>query len=242
VGWTGFAQGLFIDKFGNIREDSSQPGCTGPPDGQLVLIHDCIIRIRLETDTENPNYNNVVIDRYKDDNGDGLPDTSTPFQTTTIRNGGVSNVQPVWEGGRRLALLSPGASCEGSNTWPQSGNMSQGGNTCRRVLTWADIDNNGLVGGTERLEFKAANAATFCPYLGGKAVIYCNSANTAAITAADITADPNLTGCLGLTRTTCAQNEATNIINWIRGSSVSGLRDRTFNVLNDSGATVQAQW
>src|SRR5439155_5849309 len=97
VGWTGFAQGLFIDKFGNIREDSSQPGCTGPPDGQLVLIHDCIIRIRLETDTENPNYNNVVIDRYKDDNGDGLPDTSTPFQTTTIRNGGVSNVQPVWE-------------------------------------------------------------------------------------------------------------------------------------------------
>src|SRR5439155_25285049 len=39
VGWTGFAQGLFIDKFGNIREDSSQPGCTGPPDGQLVLIH-----------------------------------------------------------------------------------------------------------------------------------------------------------------------------------------------------------
>src|SRR2546426_2323692 len=31
IKWTGFAQGLFVDSFGNIREDYSQPGCTGPP-------------------------------------------------------------------------------------------------------------------------------------------------------------------------------------------------------------------
>src|SRR5207245_4102820 len=35
---------------------------------------------------------------------------------------------------------------------------------------------------------------------------------------------------------------ATNLITWVRGSAVSGLRDRTFNVVNDSGAIVQAQW
>src|SRR5439155_4825641 len=154
--------------------------------------------------------------------GDGLPDTTTPFPTVALSTGGVSNVQPMWEGGRRLALLSPGATCEGSNTWPKSGAMSQGGNTCRRILTWADINNGGDVGSSEALEFSTANAATLCPYLGASLVLDCNSS-----VAADKTA---------------AQNEATNIINWVRGSAVSGLRDRTFNVVNDSGATVQAQW
>src|SRR3989454_10465604 len=43
IKWTGFAQGLFVDSLGNIREDSSGPGCTGPPDGKLVLEHDCKI-------------------------------------------------------------------------------------------------------------------------------------------------------------------------------------------------------
>src|SRR2546425_2629934 len=97
--------------------------------------------------------------------------------------------------------------------------MSQGGTTCRRILTWADFDNDGLVGSSERIEFRSTPfvLSRLCPYLGGNAVLYCNSTNADAITPDDITADPNLTGCLGLTRKTCAQNEATNIINWIRG-------------------------
>jgi len=192
-----------------------------------VLIHDCIIRVRLETDPTSPNFNSVVVDRFKDDGtapgsvaGDGLPDTTTPFQTVALSTGGVSNVQPIWEGGRRLALLNPGASCEGSPTWPISGNMSQGGSSCRRIVTWADLNNGGDVGGTETLEFSAANAATLCPYLGGSNVLTCVSGGAGG----------------------AGQTEATNIINWVRGSSVSGLRDRTFNVVNDSGATVQVQW
>jgi type IV pilus assembly protein PilY1 len=230
--WTGFTQGLFIDKFGNLREDYSGSGCTGLPDGKLVLTHDCIIKVRLETDPTSPNFNSVVADRFKDDGtapgsvaGDAVADTTTPFQTVALTINGVSNAQPLWEGGRRLALLSPGATCESSTTWPIAGNMSQGGNTCRRILTWADLSNGGDVGGgagTETLEFSTANAATLCPYLGGSLVLNCNSSVAANKTA--------------------AQNEATNIITWIRGSSVSGLRDRTFNVVNDSGTTVQAQW
>src|SRR3989442_3153559 len=254
VAWTGFTEGLFIDKFGNIREDYSAPGCTGPPDGKMVLTHDCIIRVRLETDPTSSNFESVVIDRFKDDGscvpttscvaGDGLADTATPFQTVAVTTGGQSNVQPIWEAGRRLALLSPGATCESSNTWTKAGNLTESGRNCRRILTWADINNDGLVGGTERLEFTKAGTNTFtlCPYLGAKTVVYCNSTNAVPITAGDITLDQNLTGCLGLTRKTCAQNEATGIINWIRGSSVTGLRDRTFNVVNDSGAIVQAQW
>src|SRR5881409_2882441 len=256
VVWTGFMQGLFIDTFGNLREDYSSAGCTGPPDGKLVLTHDCIVKFRLETNPTSPNFNGVVVDRFKDDGsapgsvaGDGIADTTTPFQTVALSTRGVSNVQPIWEGGRRLALLSPGATCEGSSTWPISGNMSQGGTTCRRILTWADFDNDGLVGSSERIEFRSTPfvLSRLCPYLGGNAVLYCNSTNADAITPDDITADPNLTGCLGLTRKTCAQNEATNIINWIRGCpettcNGTGLRDRKINVLNDSGGIVQAQW
>src|SRR5439155_4779852 len=125
VVWTGYTQGLFIDTFGNLREDYSASGCTGPPDGKLVLTHDCIIKVRLDTNPTSPNFNSVVVDRFKDDGsapgsvaGDGIADTTTPFQTVALSTGGVSNVQAIWEGGRRLALLSPGATCEGSTAWP----------------------------------------------------------------------------------------------------------------------------
>src|SRR5712691_4214605 len=224
VCWTGLMQGLFIDQFGNLREDYSAAGCTGPPDGKLVLTHDCIVKFRLETNPASPNFNKVVVDRFKDDGsapgsvaGDGVADTTTPFQTVALSAPGVSNVQPIWEGGRRLALLSPGATCEGSSTWPISGNMSQGGNTCRRILTWADFDNDGLVGSSERIEFRSTlfGFSGLCPYLGGQLVAYCT--DDALITAADIAANPAFTAnncVVGTVRKTCALNEAKGIINW----------------------------
>jgi type IV pilus assembly protein PilY1 len=231
--WTGYAQGLFIDKFGNLREDYGADGCTGPADGKLVLKHDCIIKVRLETNPSNPNLGSVVVDRFKDDGtaagsvaGDGVADTTTPFQTVSLSTGGVTNLQPLWEAGRRLALLDPpGATCESASTWPNAGTMTQGGSTCRRILTWADLSNGGGVGGgsgTETLEFSTANVANLCPYLGGSLVLDCNSSVAANKTA--------------------AQNEATNIIDWTRGVQVTGLRDRMFNVVDDAGATVQRTW
>src|SRR3989441_6301997 len=212
--WTGYTHGLFIDTFGNLREDYSASGCTGPPDGKLVLTHDCIIKVRLDTNPTSPNFNSVVVDRFKDDGsapgsvaGDGIADTTTPFQTVALSTGGVSNVQPIWEGGRRLALLSPEATCEGSSTWPISGNMSQGGTTCRRILTWADFDNDGLVGTSERVEFRSTPLVLsgLCPYLGGQLVIYCT--DSAPISAADFAANPGFSanGCaVGTVRKTCA--------------------------------------
>src|SRR5437899_1925024 len=249
VVWTGYTQGLFVDTFGNLREDYSASGCTGPPDGKLVLTHDCIVKFRLETNPASPNFNKVVVDRFKDDGsapgsvaGDGIADTTTPFQTVALSAPGVSNVQPIWEGGRRLALLSPEATCEGSSTWPISGNMSQGGTTCRRILTWADFDNDGLVGSSERIEFRSTPfvLSRLCPYLGGQLVAYCTDSDP--ITPDDVAANPAFpaNGCaVDTVRKTCALKEATNIINWVRGSQVIGLRDRTMNVLNDSGAIVR---
>jgi type IV pilus assembly protein PilY1 len=286
VAWTGYAQGLFIDKLGNLREDYSAPGCTGPPDGLLVLTHDCIIKIRLDTATfsvrvdrfvdangdgraDDQNGDAIISDGFTDTNNDGilnspqslcnasgtgtalcpLGSAATPkdapsdaIASALLTSNGLSNIQPLWEGGRRLALMSPGATCESSTNWPQSSNLTESGSNCRRILTWADLDNGGDASTNEQVEFSTASAFTLCPYLGGKAVKYCNGDNSSNITAADTTADPDLTGCTGITRRACAQNEATTIIDWIRGNPVTGLRDRTFNVVNDAGVQVQAQW
>lgn len=230
VKWTGFTQGLFIDTFGNLREDYSADGCAGSPDGKLVLKHDCIIKVRLDTAT-----NDVKVDRFKDDNGDGLADSTTPTSTVSLKE-----VQPIWEGGKRLALLDPGASCPADT----------GGVSCRRILTWLDVTNGGGVSNasnsygtfdaasskTEYGEFSAATTtkvAMLCPYLGGSLVADCNSAVAANKTA--------------------ALNEATGIINFIRGcdeldtglaycTQITGLRRRQVSLKNDTGATVTKTW
>ena len=248
VTWTGAMQGLFVDKFGNLREDYSLPGCTGPPDGKLILEHDCIVKFRLDSNPLSPTFGQVLVDRFRDDNGDGIADTAAPFQTVTLTTGGVSNVQPILEAGRQLALLDPGTTCESANNWPKSGTLTQSGRLCRRILTWADLSNGGGVSSNEQLEVSTANKATLCPYLGGFVVLHCNGDNTLIIDAAAITADPSIAGCIGITRRACAQNEATGIINFVRGCSVSvcaeqaGLRNRMFNVLDNSGAQVQKVW
>jgi type IV pilus assembly protein PilY1 len=246
VAWTGFTQGLFVDTFGNLREDYSAVGCTGPPDGQLILKHDCIIKIKLNSTT-----GSVEVDRFEDADGNGAADSLLPTSTQPLTTNGISNLQPLWEAGRQLALLDPQASCESSATWPKAGNMGTSGRTCRRILTWMDLDNNGAKGGgagTETLELSVANAATICPYLGGAAVAYCTDSNPALITAPDIVADPGLAGCTGLTRRTCAQNEAIGIINFVRGCDPAvcaeqvPLRNRIMNVINSGGAQVQKVW
>ena len=202
VSWIGYLQALFIDSFGNLREDFSAPGCTGAPDGKLILKHDCIVKLRYDSTS-----GAVKVDRYQDADGDGAADTVAPFQTVDLKD-----VQASWEGGRRLALTTPGASCA-ANT---------GGATCRRILTWADVNNDGDVDVAERLEFTVANESTLCPFLGGALVANCVSGTAAQRTA--------------------AQNEATNIINWIRGNTVAGLRNRVRQVTDDAGVTGPAVW
>ena len=202
--WTGYTQGLFIDWFGNLREDFSALGCTGSPDGKLVLSHDCIVKMKLD-----PGTGEVIVERYRDDDGDGVADSTTPSSTGTLRD-----IQPIWEAGRRLALTDPDVTCP-ANT---------GGVTCRRILTWMDISNAGGVGPSveEYNEFAPGRVGYLCPYLGGSLAIDCNSSNT--------------------TNKTNARNEATNIINFVRGLQVSGLRDRQLNVKDDTGASVTKVW
>src|SRR3989442_1757162 len=216
IKWTGFAQGLFVDSFGNIREDYSQPGCTGPPDGKLVLEHDCIIKTRFDSTT-----NEVKVDRFKDDGtatgsvaGDGVADTSTPFETVSLKD-----IKPIWEAGARLAYLTPGtASC----TLPNAGI------SCRRILTWTDNNFDKAVASSEVIELIDANKATLCPYFGARRVGDCNSSVAADKTNALLEASNVINFTRGLDgKTLCI-------------SGAECLRDRSITVRNPDDVTSSA--
>lgn len=170
IKWTGYTQGLFLDEFGNMREDTDA-------DGKLVYKNDYIVQTRYDT-----NGGEVKVDRYKDQDGDGKADTSTPFETVSLKD-----IKPIWEAGRRLALRDA---------------------SDRKVLTWVDSDNDGIVDAGEQSQFTTANATTLGPYL---------RAGTAPYT-------------------------ASNIIDFIRGVQVAGLRDRQVTVADDSGGAALHVW
>lgn len=127
ITWTGYAQGLFLDAFGNVREDTNG-------DGKLVFNQDAIIRSRLDSAT-----GDVKVDRYRDADGDGKADSSTPFETVGLRD-----IAPIWEAGKQLALTAASA---------------------RKLLTWVDANDDGVVDAGEQIAFTVDNATTLRPYL-----------------------------------------------------------------------------
>jgi type IV pilus assembly protein PilY1 len=212
VNWYGFTQGLFIDTFGNIREDSDR-------NGRLTLKTDQIVTLSFDTGTST-----VSVKRCPDSDGDGKADSAAVPPCSNVL---LSDIKPIWEAGARLAWLDPGdpdAECE----------VEQAGVSCRRILAWADLNNDHVVASSEVLQFRQANKGTLCPYLAGTKVADCNSTDSA--------------------RQTTARTEAANLINFHRGDDgrtlclVSGdpstcLRDRSSQVLNPGSPndTVGAQ-
>ncbi|MCX5723712.1 MAG: PilC/PilY family type IV pilus protein [Nitrospirae bacterium] len=164
IKWTGYTQGLFLDTFGNLREDTNA-------DGRLVYSEDKIVRTRFDSAT-----NTVFVDRYHDADGDGRADSATAYESIGLRE-----MKGVWEAGKRLALTDPAN---------------------RTLLTWVDLNNNGLVDSGEQLSFTTANSATLSPYLRPSASPY------SAIN----------------------PYSSDNIINFIRGVQVTGMRDRQLTV------------
>ena len=146
-------------------------------DGKLVYENDYIVKTRYDNNPNSLTYGTVLVDKYVDANGDGFADSTTP----TISGLALKDILPFWEGGKQLANLASSA---------------------RNVLTWVDIDNDGLVDAGEEMQFSTANSATLSPYLRAGAAPY--------------TAD--------------------NIINFVRGDEIAGLRTRMVEVPIGSGA------
>ncbi|MCP9438721.1 MAG: PilC/PilY family type IV pilus protein [Nitrospira sp.] len=174
VKWTGYTHALFIDSFGNFREDTNQ-------DGVLDYSVDRIVTTRYDDDPSSPTYRSVLVDKYEDLNGDGQADSTTPV----VLGGSLKSIIPIWEAGKELALASASS---------------------RRILTWVDVNNNGLVDPGEQMDFSTANCTTLRDYLR-----YAGDS------------------CTG-------SSNAMNLINFIRGEEVSGLRTRMIEVPVGSGS------
>lgn len=173
VKWTGYAHSLFVDGFGNFREDTNQ-------DGKLTYDQDLIVTTRYDNDPASPTYQKVLVDKFADTSpADGVADSTTPTFTGDLRS-----IQPIWEAGKELALATSAS---------------------RKVLTWVDTNNDGIVGPTEQIEFSSANCAALRDYLR-----YAGDT------------------CAGSTN-------ATNLINFIRGDEIAGLRTRMLEVPVGSG-------
>lgn len=172
VKWTGYTHALFIDGFGNFREDTVQ-------DGVLNYTQDRIITTRYDNNPLSPTYQKVLVDKFVDANGDGLADSTTPLLTSDLKS-----IVPIWEAGKELANATSAS---------------------RRILTWTDANNNGIVDSGEQKDFNAANCAALRDYLR-----YVGDA------------------CSG-------SSNAMNLINFIRGDEVTGLRTRMIEVPVGSG-------
>ncbi|MBH0202037.1 MAG: hypothetical protein HP496_07010 [Nitrospira sp.] len=108
VRWTGYTQGLWVDKFGNIREDTHA-------DHLLILNEDHIVKTIID-----PTTGDVGIQRFLDSDADGKADNpSAPLPTIPLKE-----VKGIWEAGKQLAKMS---------------------HTNRRILTWVDVNNDGVV-------------------------------------------------------------------------------------------------
>ncbi|MEK6617929.1 MAG: hypothetical protein AABY90_04465, partial [Nitrospirota bacterium] len=144
VDWVGYLQSLFVDAFGNTREDTDQ-------DGRLVLKNDKIVVNRYDSVKQV-----VRVDKYVDLNEDGKADD---LNSDTVINASdcspcdkpLSDIVAIWEAGKQLALMAESA---------------------RKILTWVDTNNNGLVESGEQIPFTAANATTLGPYLRAGAAPY----------------------------------------------------------------------
>jgi type IV pilus assembly protein PilY1 len=87
--WLGYLHALFVDKYGNLREDSNG-------NNALDMTTDLIIEMEYSSEL------GTKINKYTDSDGDGEKDSETP---TAIVN--LDSVNAIWKGGETLWQTDP---------------------------------------------------------------------------------------------------------------------------------------
>ena len=199
IRYAGYVQSLFVDTYGNFREDTVK-------DNRLVLTEDRIVVTRYDAVNDK-----LAIDLYVDANGDGKADPTRDTNADGILDTAfcddapnfcdktLTDINPIWEGGRNLALMSPSS---------------------RTIFTWVDLNNDKLV--TPPLAQPTSSTTGEYIFFDGTH-------------AAELQAYLNLSGAP-------AAYTAANIVDFIRGTQVTGLRDRMLTVKNMSGTPVSSVW
>ncbi len=109
VDWVGYTQGLFVDAYGNTREDTDG-------DGRLIYQNDLIVQTFYDNNPASLTYGQTLANKFIDANGDGFADSTTP----SFANQPLTSVVPVWEAGKQLALMSPAS--RNIQTWVDTNN------------------------------------------------------------------------------------------------------------------------
>lgn len=83
--WSGYLHALWIDAYGNLREDTDG-------DHALSMTLDQIVSIRFDASS-----NATIVDRYNDGDGDGEKDTTSPVASVAL-----SSLEPTWKAAEQL--------------------------------------------------------------------------------------------------------------------------------------------
>ena len=154
--WLGYLKALWVDPWGNIREDSN--GNDRLDMGDHLDAGDLIIQFVLDDN------NTVTVYKYHDggdcDPGiencaDGIRDNCKDLGCYPGKPGcseceadadtSLDDLLPIWEAGKELALREASG---------------------RVIKTWVDIDGDEVVDSNEFIDFNTLNASVLRPYLG----------------------------------------------------------------------------
>ncbi|MBL7180828.1 MAG: hypothetical protein ISS65_11605, partial [Desulfobacterales bacterium] len=185
VNWLGYLQSLWVDSFGNLREDTNA-------NQTLDIATDKVITYFVDSSS-----GDTKIKRFAVTSSDPYPDVDTDAYETVE----LDEITAVWQAGRRLSERSADD---------------------RKIFTYIDKDDDDVVDESvddpfddsgEVVRFHTGAAAEITPYLGVQ----------------DNSTWEYLAGSLANTQS----NRVTNLIQYIRGNDISGLRTRTLDYDND---------
>ncbi len=174
IKWLGYLQSLWVDSYGNMREDTIA-------DKTLNIYEDKIVSHFLDSST-----GDTRVKRFSVSAGTPYPDTAVASYETLD----LDEVKAIWEAGSILAQRSTSA---------------------RKIFTYLDADEDGVVDeGTDNpfdtagevVKFHADAASNIKPYLGVR--------------------DTSTWSDLGA----AYDDRVSNVIQYIRGDTISGLRER----------------
>jgi type IV pilus assembly protein PilY1 len=134
--WTGYLRALWIDRYGNLREDSHHAGWLDMKDNTGIE-GDYIVQMYYDVAANPPR---TKVRRYRDPDGRGGT-VAPPVLVDEVELGDIVN---VWNGGQ----------------W-----LYDNAHSSRSIKTFVDADNDGLVDAGEIVPFTTASAATLRPYL-----------------------------------------------------------------------------
>jgi type IV pilus assembly protein PilY1 len=189
--WLGYMQSLWVDSWGNLREDSNgnlaldlhnsgSSTTAGSGVDKIVEFFSNGVETRIRRYTQHYLYSS-------DYSGDGSCESPADC-TVDFDDLPMDGISPIFEASDRLADTDPDE---------------------RKIFTYIDKNEDGQVDTGEVLDFTTSNASDLSPYLGVR--------------------DSAYWGDSGLKLGSSHSDRVNNLISWIRGTDITGLRNRTLS-------------